>query len=329
MRLVEQAKGQIETQASSLLSVVASAGCKALDLKTSTYSAVEGRAIAIRDVVTSAGEKAQKIIGESTVVVRAHKTSLAFVDTLDMLIDRYLPDPEIKDGDDGSSPKGSEAVIPRMLRIPIKIPARMIKIAVLRAQDGYDLIQVKIKWSIELTRDQKEKLKSLVLTKSKAIADKASSSSLAVKLQIGKTDAARRAEALLKSIDDGKNVIGAKCYVVCERLYIIEVKDWTLKTFDSSMVVASSMLAGASRRVYDVTSMIGGQDLAKGIFTVVGKRLPFVKNAIRESASTGSLSDTSSTEESEQKLASGTGTTVPATVLASPSEEVDDSKPLP
>jgi len=207
-----------------------------------------------------------------------------------------------------------ELLIPRMLRMPFKIPARTIQIAIVRARDGYDLLQVKIKWSVQLTHDQKAKLKSLVLTKSQAIADRASSSSIAVALQQGKHDASRKVQFLLQSIDASKKIIEVKCHSVCERLYIIEVKDWTIKSVGNTMEVASSMLTGVSQRVYDVTSLIGGQERATGIFTMVAERLPFVKIAMRErrSASTGSLSN-SSNEESDQKLASSTGTTVKAT----------------
>lgn len=302
---------RIESQATNLRCAVASAGNKAVALKDAAYIAVEDRAIVLRDVVTTTGEKAQKLIVENTMVVRVQKTSLAFVDTLDMLIDRYLPDPEAKDEKDGTKVRTTEALIPRMLRIPLKIPARTIQIAVVRARDGYDLLQVKIKWSIKLTREQKDKLKDIILTKSRAIADQASSSSLAVALRQGKHDTSQKVQALLQSIDAGKKVLGAKCHYVCERFYIIEVRDWTLKKVDSTMVVASNTLTGVSQRVYDVTSLIGGHERAKGIFTVAGKRLPFVMNAIRErSASTGSLSDASSTDGSDQKIASSTGTTV-------------------
>jgi len=318
MHLVENVTstvyGRIESQATTLRCAVTSAGSKALELKNAAYTAVEGRAMAFRDVVTSTGEKAQKLVEENAVVVRVHETSLAFVDTLDMLIDRYLPDPQAKDAKDGATSKTVEPLIPRMLRIPFKIPARTIQIAIVRARDGYDLIQVKIKWSIQLTRDQKAKLKSLVLTKSQAIAARASSSSLAVAVQQGKHDTSRKVQALLQSIDAGKEVFEAKCHSVCERFYIIEVKDWTLKSVGNTMEIASSMLTGVSQRVYDVTSLIGGQERATGIFTMVAERLPFVKIAMRErrSASTGSLSN-SSNEESDQKLASSTGTTVKAT----------------
>jgi hypothetical protein len=303
--------GRIEHQAASLRYVVNSAGSKVLDLKHAAYTAVEGRALAICDVATSTGEKAQKMIEENTMVIQLHKTSLAFVDTLDMLIDRYLPDPDATDSTNGAKAKTTEALIPRMLRIPVKIPARTIRIAIVRARDGYDLIQVQIKWSIQLTRDQKAKLKSLVLTKGQAIAERASSSSLAIALQQGKHDASQKIETLIQSLNAGKKVIGAKCHLVCERFYIIEVKDWTLKTVGSTVQIASNMLTGVSQRVYDVTALIGGRKRATGIFTLVGRRLPFVKQAIRErSASSGSLSGTSS-EDNDQKLSS-TGATLKA-----------------
>jgi hypothetical protein len=296
MYLADRVYSNIETQARTFCGAATSARSKALDLSNATYAAVECRAIAIRDVLTSTGEKAQRHIEENTMVVLVLKKSHALVDTLDMLLDRYLPDPEATDAMDGAAPKTIEPLIPRMLRIPVKIPARTIRIAMVRSRDGYNLLQIKVTWAMQLTHDQKEKLKSLVRTKSKAIADKASSSSLAVALQHVKCDASQNTRALFKSIDAGKRIAGAKCHLVYEQLCIIEIKDWTIKTFDTTREVASNALTGASQRIFDVAALLGGREKVKGIFAVVGKRLPFVKSAIRESASSGALSDTSSTE---------------------------------
>jgi len=182
----------------------------------------------------------------------------------------------------------------------------MIRITIVRAQDGYDLMQIRIKWAVKLTNDQKAKIMDVVLSKTKMIVDRASSSSLAVALQQAKQDPRKQAGDLLQSIN-------ATCCVLCERFYVIEVRDWAIKNADTSMELACSLLTGASQRVYDVTSLIAGQKRATGIFTMLGKRLPFVKNAIRESASTGSLSDSSSNSEVENKVESSTGTTEPLT----------------
>merc|ERR1719284_1796990 len=91
---IDSVYGVVEVRATALCGVANSAGAKALSVKDAARTAVEERALAVRDAVTTTGGKAQKMIGESVVVARVHKTSLAIVDTLDLLIDRYLPEPE-------------------------------------------------------------------------------------------------------------------------------------------------------------------------------------------------------------------------------------------
>jgi hypothetical protein len=85
----------------------------------------------------------------------------------------------------------------------------------------------------------------------------------------------------------------------------------------------------ASQRAYNATSFLAGQDRATGIFTLVGKRLPFVKIAVHASASTGALSDASS-NEAEQKAESSTGATEkmpePAEVEKMSQESVEPQK---
>merc|ERR1712151_1219392 len=109
--------------------------------------AMEERATTFCDVVTSTGDKAQKMIAENFVVVRVHKTSLAIVDTLDMIVDRYLPEPESKEGKDEKWDNSSKPMALRMLYIPLKIPVRMLHITIVRARNGYDAIQVQIQWA--------------------------------------------------------------------------------------------------------------------------------------------------------------------------------------
>jgi hypothetical protein len=289
------------------------------------YTGAENRATALRGAITSAEDKvldlktsvcikAQEVIWESPVVTRVHKMTLAFVDTMDLLIDRYLPLEETsREVDDMTEAKSTPALIPRMLHLPIKIPARMVHITIMKMQSGSEVVQVHIRWAVQLTSDQKAKYKAMVLSQSRAIADRAASSSLAVSLQKGKQDASKKVQAALTSLADGKKAVGVKCYVVCERLYIIELKDVTVKNvgiFQQSIFdVPSGIATAASKHAYYVTTLIAGKDRATGIFTTIGKRLPIVKAAIRSSASTGALSDTSSDsdQKSEQKVASSTG----------------------
>jgi len=323
---VDTVCGVVKFRATALCGVVNSAGSKAHGLKDAACNAMEERITALRDAVTSTGDKAQRLIGESIVVTRVHRTSLALVDTLDILIDRYLPEPEAKDGNvEANDKQATEALIPRMLYTPLKIPVRMMHISISKARNGYDVIQVRIQWASQLTSDQKAKLQALIVSKSHAIREKVSSSSLASTLGQGKQNFFQVLQGALQSIDDGRKAVGVKCCIVCEQLHILQMKDWLLKTAgamqQATMDRTSQIPVVVSHRAYDVISLIAGQDRATGIFTLVGKRLPFVKIAAHSSASTGALSDSSS-HEAEQTTEPSTGATGQVSV---PMAKLDDN----
>jgi hypothetical protein len=311
---VDTIYGVVEVRKEALRGAVNSAGSKALALKDTAYTVVEDRAAALRDVLTSTGGKAQKMIGENVVVVRVHKTSLALVDHLDMLIDRYLPEPESQKGKDDetcdNSPKG---LIPRMLYIPYKIPIRMMHITIAKTSDAYDVIQVKIQWACDLTLEQKAKIVKFLLSQRQAFTDKVSSSSLAITLQQGRQGAYE------------------KLQVGLQRLHVIEAKDWALTTAgalqQATVDRTSQVFVTGSQHVYDVTSLVVGQDRAMGIFTFVGKMFPFVKIAIHSSASTGALSNSdSASHEAEQEIDASTGATGTVPVADAPSTLTTDEK---
>jgi len=309
---IDTVYGVVEVRATALRTAANSAGSKALGLKHSAYVAVEERAIAIGDVVTSTGGRAQKIVGDSVVVARVHKTSLAIVDTLDMLIDRYLPEPCEKGGDDKAKDKTPKHLIPRMLYMPFKIPVRMIYISIAKAQNGCHVIQVGIQSAIQLTVDQKEKLQAFLVSRGRAIADTASSSSLVISLGQGRERLVNTSQLVLQSIHGGTKAVGAKCYIVCERFHVIEMRDWSLKTVETlsqaTITRASDILSGATQRVYDVSSLVVGQDRAADMLTLASKMLPLVKVGIRSAGSTGALSDSSS-QDVDQNMESSTGET--------------------
>jgi len=285
------------------------------------YTVAEGRITAVRGIVNSAGEKvleiktsasgkAQKFVGENALALRLQQTTLAMVDTLDQLIDRYLPEPPGEAGSTKAEVEAPKYSMPRMLRVPLKIPARMIHITVVRMQNGYEAIHVNFRWAMELTADQKAKFKALVYSHSRAIADRASASSLAVSLKNGKMGASKKMEAALDSFAAGKDAIKVKCYVVCERLHVFEVQDVAMKNIGSLQQSTAARVSGivetASQYAFGITAYVAGKERATGIFTMIAKRLPMMEVAIPSSSSTGALSDTS--EESEPRLASSTGT---------------------
>jgi hypothetical protein len=261
------------------------------------------------------------MVGESAVVVRVHKTSLAIVNTLDMLIDRYLPEPQDKDAGEAKD-QAPKDLIPRMLYMPFKIPVRVIYISIAKAQNGYQIVQVGIQSAIKLTSEQKEKLQALLLSRGRALADTASSSSLVISLGQGRQRVVNTSQIVLQSIDDGRKAVGAKCYIMCERLHVIEMKDWSLKTVEAlsqaTMARASDICSVATQRVYDVSSFVVGQDRAADMLTLVSKRLPFVKVVIHSAGSTGALSDSSSHDvdqvQEDQNIESSTGESVKASV---------------
>jgi hypothetical protein len=307
---IDTVYGVVEVRAIALRGVANSAGSKALAVKDAARTAVEERTLAIRDAVTTTGGKAQKMIGESVVVVRVHKTSLAIVDTLDALIDRYLPEPEAKDESNGKKGSAQTDLVPRVLRIPFKIPVRMMHISVAKARTGRDIIQVRIQWASQLTADQKAKLQSFILSRTQAVTDRVSSSSLAITLRHGKQSTFKMLQGALQSIGDGKKAMEVRCYIVLEQLHVRG--RWLLRNAGAMQQATidgtTDILAVASQRAYDITSCVVGQDRATSIFALVGKRLRFEKIAARAPASTGALSDDSS-QEAEPKTESSTGAT--------------------
>lgn len=310
---IDSVYGVVEYRTTALRGAVISAGTKANGLKDAAYVAVGERVTALNDKVTSVGEKTYKTIEESAVVTRVHKTSLAIVDKFDLLIDYYLPEPEAKDGSKKEdATKLTQALIPRMLKMPLKIPVRMMHISISKASDGYDVVQIKIQWAKGLTLDQKAKLQAYIKSQSQAITDKVSSSSVAIKLGQGKQNGLKMLQAALKSMGEAKDAIGVKCYILCDKLRLLEMKDWLLSTVgtlqQATIDRTSQLSVVVSKSAYGATSLIAGKDRATDIFTLVGTRLPFVKVALHASASTGALSDSSS-HEAEQKTEPSTGET--------------------
>merc|ERR1712172_374662 len=112
-------------------------------------------------------------------------------------------------------------------------------------------------------------------------------------------------------MDDAKKAVGVRCYIFCDNLRLFEMKDWLLNTVgalqQATIDRTSQFSVAVSKRAYGATSFIAGPDRATDFFTLVGKKLPFVKIAIRASASTGALSDSASSHEAEQKTEPSTG----------------------
>jgi hypothetical protein len=206
----------------------------------------------------------------------------------------------------------------------------MMHISIAKAQNGRDVIQVRIQWASQLTSDQKAKLQALILSRTQAVTDRVSSSSLAITLRQGKQSTFKMLQGALQRIDDGKKAMCVRCYIALEQLHVIEMKNWLLRKAGTmqkaTMDGTTDIFAAASQRAYDLTSCVVGQDRATAVFTLVGKRLTLVKVVVREPASTGALSDDSS-HEAEPKTASSTGAT--EKVAASDTQVVEVDKVPP
>merc|ERR1719203_2612882 len=113
------------------------------------------------------------------------------------------------------------ALIPRAIRLPFLLPVRAIHITIVKVQGGWDSCVVRAKWAVRLTADQKAKLMEHLASRSHAIADRATSSSIATNVRYGREGVSRKMQAALQSIAHGKKAVGVQCYKVCERFHII------------------------------------------------------------------------------------------------------------
>jgi hypothetical protein len=271
----------IDARTTALRSVAESAGTKALDAKDIAISAIGERTAILRDVVSSRVCNVQQVARESAAFARVHKTSFAIVDTLDLLIDQYLPEPEIEDGKEKACESAQIDLIPKMLYLPFKIPVRMMRLTVTRTQHGCDAIRVQIRWGCELTSQQKSNLQAFIFSKSQAATEKVSSSSMAVAICQGKQDMLNLLQVAIQSINGG-------CCVVRDKLHVTEVGDRTLKTAralpPAAMNCVSEIFLVASSHVRDATSSVVGQEPAKHIFASISKKLPFVNGSMQSSA---------------------------------------------
>eukprot|EP00747_Dinoflagellata_sp_TGD_P153904 gnl/TRDRNA2_/TRDRNA2_177445_c2_seq1.p1 gnl/TRDRNA2_/TRDRNA2_177445_c2~~gnl/TRDRNA2_/TRDRNA2_177445_c2_seq1.p1 ORF type:complete len:192 (+),score=61.41 gnl/TRDRNA2_/TRDRNA2_177445_c2_seq1:2-577(+) len=119
--------------------------------------------------------------------------------------------------------------------------------------------------------------------------DKVSNSSAVVTLKSGKTAAAKKLEIVRKSIADGQRAIAVKCYIFCERVGIIELKELTVAKMDQLQIVAVRAAKSGCNGAYVLTKKVAGNERATIIFTKIGEKIPLVKSAISPEASTGSL----------------------------------------
>jgi len=271
-----------------------------------TVSAVHGKVIDIKtaahgkvfDFKTATNDKAQRIMNENQIFLRVHQTGLSLVESTESLIDRLLPPPAAlgakEDGKDGEEETlATQALIPRAMVLPFRIPARTIHITLVKANGMTsslkDVIVVKAQWVVELTQDQKAKLSAYIAHNSRQLMDKASSSTVVVRLQKGRAEGSRKLQVARESIAIGQQQVVDRVYIVGERLRIQELKDVTISAAKS-----------ATQTAHAVTKRVAGEERATVIFTKIGEKVPAVKSVIFPQAETGAAEELD--EEEEEKL---------------------------
>jgi len=312
------------------------------------YKVVEDRVVAIKGTISSAKGsvyqkaspvvdkvvayksaatgKALKAYNENPVILSVHKKGLSFCDMTEALIDRLLPEPVTEASKTGQKKdqQGKDTlVLYRAIALPFRIPARTIHIIAFKVDGMIQAMVVKAKWGVQLTRDQKAKLSKHVADSSRQLMDKVSNSSTIVSLKSGKTTAARKLEIARKSIADGQRAIAVKCYIVCEKFGLIELKEITFEKLDQLQIVAVSAAKAASTGAHTLTKRVAGDERATVIFTKIGEKIPLVKSAIFPEASTGSLEAVA--PPAPARMQAGTG--APGPVRAS--LHMPQSRPVP
>merc|ERR1719235_1688487 len=138
-------------------------------------------------------------------ILRAHKAGVSFCDGTESLIDKWLPEPAAEKGKEAAE---TQALIPRTVALPFRIPARTIHICAFKVNGITQGIVVKAEWVVQLTKDQKCKLSTYIADRSRQLMDKVSNSTVVVTISDGKAAGARKLEIARQSIvvkySDGK-----------------------------------------------------------------------------------------------------------------------------
>eukprot|EP00747_Dinoflagellata_sp_TGD_P050115 gnl/TRDRNA2_/TRDRNA2_146578_c0_seq1.p1 gnl/TRDRNA2_/TRDRNA2_146578_c0~~gnl/TRDRNA2_/TRDRNA2_146578_c0_seq1.p1 ORF type:complete len:205 (+),score=23.62 gnl/TRDRNA2_/TRDRNA2_146578_c0_seq1:131-745(+) len=141
------------------------------------YAAIEGRVIEVHEAISalrvSVYERASHVIDTTNrTVVRLHKTGLIFCEEAEALIDRWLPEPQMKSDEKCDELEGKPSVILRTIALPFRVPVRSIHIVAYRANSMIEHVFVNTQWMIELTQDQKRKLAESMVQRIRRVASK-------------------------------------------------------------------------------------------------------------------------------------------------------------
>eukprot|EP00747_Dinoflagellata_sp_TGD_P050116 gnl/TRDRNA2_/TRDRNA2_146578_c0_seq2.p1 gnl/TRDRNA2_/TRDRNA2_146578_c0~~gnl/TRDRNA2_/TRDRNA2_146578_c0_seq2.p1 ORF type:complete len:205 (+),score=24.64 gnl/TRDRNA2_/TRDRNA2_146578_c0_seq2:131-745(+) len=141
------------------------------------YAAVEGRVIAVHGAISALRgtvyQRASHVIDTTShIVVRVHKTGLTFCAKTEALIDRWLPEPEVKSDEKGDVLEGKPNMLVRTIALPFRVPVRSIQIVAYKTNTMTEYVFVKAQWMIELTQDQKRKLAESMVQRIRRVASK-------------------------------------------------------------------------------------------------------------------------------------------------------------
>lgn len=202
-----------------------------------------------------------------------HEKSLLVVDRSEALIDKILPPPAQADKQsEKSEDKKTQALVPRIVRLPFRMPVRISMVMYMKANGAVDYVMISGRQVIQLSKEKQAQLAQLMAHRAKNATDKiASVSKPAVDvLQKYKTSANKRVSAFRCSMADGTEIIMVKIKVVFEQLHIIQAKDWAAEKISSVKKGTVTIAKSAAHRAQSATARIAGEERVAAVFT----RLP-------------------------------------------------------
>lgn len=202
-----------------------------------------------------------------------HETSLLIVDRSEALIDKILPPPvQPNTQSKKSEDKGAQALVPRIARLPFRMPVRISMVMYMKANGAVDYVMISGRQVIQISKERQAQLAQLMAHRARNASDKiASVSKPAVDaLQKYKTSTNKRVSAFRCSMADGTEIIMVKIKVVFEQLHLVQAKDWAAEKINGVKTGTVTIAKSAAHRAQSVTTRIAGEERVAAVFT----RLP-------------------------------------------------------
>jgi len=220
------------------------------------------------DVVYGAASKRT-----ATILGLVHDKSLLVVDRSEALIDRILP-LSTKTGkqQDKSEDKQKQALVPRIARLPFRMPVRISMVMYMKANGAVDYVLISGRQMIQISKDKQAQLAQIMAHRARNATDKIAlvSKPAVDALQKYKTSANKRVSAFRCSMADGSEIIMVKIKVVFEQLHLIQAKDWAAEKVSSVKKGTITIAKTAAQRAQGATARVAGEERAAAVFT----RLP-------------------------------------------------------